>query len=432
MPRTTKRRVVVDNTRLAAEIGGRIRSARLQVGLTQQQLAEGRYTKAYVSALEKGQAKPSIAALTFFAERLGLPPTHFLADPAGAWTRLEADIHLAAGNWRAAADAYEALLPLAADRRRRAEILRGLAEGLCRLDEGGRAITAAAEAVEIFRALGRRTDAALASYWLSFAHYIRENRTEARALLADLLEQVRAGLDVAPDFKMRLLVAMAMNESRDGEHERALTYLEEARALSSEMDDRRRATFLFSLAISYRETGDLEAAVRTGAESLALFRAANAEFEVGSLENELALTYLALGNLRRAAELAAASRTRFEQLADNRWLAHVLDTQARIALAEGLPDQALTLARAALRLAEDADNEKAKLDALLTRAKAEAATGDTKQVLVTYEAAARLARERGTPAQVREALGEWAAALASSGRHDQAYELTREALKTRS
>ena len=43
--------------------------------MTQQQLAEGRYTKAYISALEQGHAKPSMAALDFIAGRLGLPPS---------------------------------------------------------------------------------------------------------------------------------------------------------------------------------------------------------------------------------------------------------------------------------------------------------------------------------------------------------------------
>ena len=58
----TRRRIVVDDSALADGIGGRIRQARLAAGLTQQQLAAGRYTKAYISALEKGHAKPSMAA----------------------------------------------------------------------------------------------------------------------------------------------------------------------------------------------------------------------------------------------------------------------------------------------------------------------------------------------------------------------------------
>ena len=44
-----------------------------------------RYTKAYVSALETGIARPSMVALSYLSERLGLPPSHFLDEqtPAG-------------------------------------------------------------------------------------------------------------------------------------------------------------------------------------------------------------------------------------------------------------------------------------------------------------------------------------------------------------
>ena len=67
-----RRRVVVDESALAEAIGARIKQARLAAGLTQAQLAGDRYTKAYVSALEHGLAKPSMAALTFLSERLGV------------------------------------------------------------------------------------------------------------------------------------------------------------------------------------------------------------------------------------------------------------------------------------------------------------------------------------------------------------------------
>ena len=108
--RGKRRRIVVDDSALAARIGERIRIARRQAGLTQQQLAEGRYTKAYISALEKGHAKPSMAALNFISQRLGMPPSRFLADANGAWDRLSADLALASADWTHAADAYRSLL----------------------------------------------------------------------------------------------------------------------------------------------------------------------------------------------------------------------------------------------------------------------------------------------------------------------------------
>src|SRR6059058_5746521 len=102
----TRRRVVVDDRPLATAIGGRLKQARLAAGLTQQALAGDRYTKAYISALENGLAKPSMAALNYLAPRLGMSASAVIADQDPAWGRLEADIALAAGRWRDAADAY--------------------------------------------------------------------------------------------------------------------------------------------------------------------------------------------------------------------------------------------------------------------------------------------------------------------------------------
>src|SRR3954468_16845950 len=154
----TRRRVVVDDRPLAAAIGARLRQARLAAGLTQQQLAGDRYTKAYISALENGIAKPSMAALNYLAPRLGKTASEMLADPGQAWTRLEADLALAAGRWERALDAYTVLLDATPERAARAGLLVALAESFCRLDRPGEAIRPAAEAVATYRDMGRAAD----------------------------------------------------------------------------------------------------------------------------------------------------------------------------------------------------------------------------------------------------------------------------------
>ena len=90
--RTSPRRAAVksDDGAQAGQIGGRLKPARHRAGLTQQQLAGTRYTKAYVSALENGLVRPSMVALTFFASQLDLPPARLITDEAPAWSRLEA------------------------------------------------------------------------------------------------------------------------------------------------------------------------------------------------------------------------------------------------------------------------------------------------------------------------------------------------------
>ena len=406
--------------------------------MTQQQVAGERYTKAYISALENGLVRPSVAALEYLAPRLGTTPSALLADAQPAWSRVDADLQLASGNFQAAVDAYRELLENQPnDRATRAELLSGLAEAEVRLGHAPEAVVAASEAVEIFETVGRSDAAAFASYWLSAGLYEQENVAEARAILQTLLAKVRMGLRVTPDFKMRLLMALSSNEARNGNHEAALSYLAEVRSVEDTLDDRRRASFLSDLSYSYCETGDFEAAIRTGYQALALFTAYETAIEVATLENDMALAHLGAGNLTRADELAASALDRWARLGNDRRRAHALDTQAQIALGREQWDAAIALATESLEVAESASNSAAVSDALLTLARAKggiAATkpgkGVTAEAREAFERAAADARASGKPQTVKRTLTEYADFLANQGDHKAAFELSREALAT--
>ena len=428
MARVSSTRPRIDDTPLARDMGERLKKARLGAGLTQQQLAEGRYTKAYISALENGLSRPSMAALNYLSGRLGITASKLLNDQPAAWARLEADLALACGRWDDAITAYGELLGSATAKDTRAELLAGLAEAFYRRGKGSEAATAAAEAAQIFHKANRESEAALAEYWLSAAQFQLENMVEAKALLQSILARVRAGLRVEPDFHLRLVMALSTNESREGNHATALAYLAEVRALAGGFDDRRRAIYLQDLALSYRETGDFEAAVRSGIASLALFRKVEAERESAALENDLALSYLALGNTSRAEEMIASARAILVRLNDEWTLSHILDSQAQIALTKGTPGEAAGFATAAIEHAERTHNIKAMANSLLTLGRARTSMGDSDAALAAYERAGSVARELGSPVLVRKALREWADALARAGKHEQAFAVMRDAL----
>src|SRR5258708_35723532 len=63
---------------MTADVGARIRSLRTARGLTQAQLAEPQYTKAYISMLESGRTRASMKALEHIAGRLGVQPSDLL------------------------------------------------------------------------------------------------------------------------------------------------------------------------------------------------------------------------------------------------------------------------------------------------------------------------------------------------------------------
>src|SRR5438034_8234879 len=63
---------------MVADVGARIRSLRTAKGLTQAQLAEPLYTKAYISMLESGRTRASMKALEHIAGVLGVKPSDLL------------------------------------------------------------------------------------------------------------------------------------------------------------------------------------------------------------------------------------------------------------------------------------------------------------------------------------------------------------------
>jgi len=233
--------------------------------------------------------------------------------------------------------------------------------------------------------------------------------------------------DADPDLRVRVLISLAAVEVYAGQPNKAIGLLEEARAIGVDLDDRRRAILLHSLAQSYRTSGDLEGAVRTGIESLALFRAVDARAEEASIENELALTYLGLGNLQAAEKHARAARLGMEHAQDQFRLANLGDTEARISLARGDLELAGRQAEAAVDLATEIGNKKAVIDALLTVARSARRQGDAPGAFATLERAA-VEAESGPVARLRLVLTEWSELAAETGDHATAYQLSRRAL----
>ena len=423
----SRRRVVVDDRPLAAAIGRRLRAARLRAGLTQQALAGDRYTKAYISALETGVAKPSMAALNYLSERLAMPTSAFVSDTETAWTRLDADLRLAQGDFAGALEGYGDLLatgPVAAER---APLLAGMAEALCRLDRGHEAIRPAAEAVTTFHELGRSAERINAMYWLAYGHHTADNPDEARALMRQVLDELGAGAPIDSQLRVRALIALGVIEISAGNSEAAIAYLREADGLAGELDARRRATFLYALATAYRTAGDHEAAIRAGTQSLALFRSADASVESAAIANLLASAYLEAGSHDQARETASLSRRIADQAGDERLLAAIVDTQARIELAADEPATAGRLADEAIELARHSVNQRALLDAMVTKARALLELDQATEASKLFAEAAELVRTVGPSSRRRDVLGAWADALARSGEHARAYEIMREA-----
>jgi transcriptional regulator with XRE-family HTH domain len=76
----TRTVMVVDDSWLDRAVGERVKRARLERKLTQRQVAQGRFTSAYISAIENGKCHPSLSALAHIAERLDMSMRDFLPE----------------------------------------------------------------------------------------------------------------------------------------------------------------------------------------------------------------------------------------------------------------------------------------------------------------------------------------------------------------
>lgn len=427
--RRTRRVVVVDESALARRIGQRIRDARTRRGVSQRELAGDRFTGQYVSSLERGAVKPSMAALNYLAERLGVGVRELLDPPTEPWSRVDADLRLASGDIEEAERLYRDLAQVAPTPGARAEALLGRAEALCRQNRGADAISPAAEALDLFDRAGRPAGAAWATYWLASAQYQTDNVAEARALLDGLLKRMRAGLEVEPGFKLRLLTSLASVVGWGGDHTSALAYLEEGRELIGDLDPRLQAAYYLSLAQNYKQSGDLEAAVRAGNRSLGLYEGLEARLEISVLHNHMALTYMKLGNLKNAIKFAELAASEARVLDDRRSLAWVTETQAEIALEAGEPQRALELCEQALTLGEEAASPETRVAGLLTAAKAQQALNNTDEARSAFQGATEIAKSTGSRARRRQVLAAYADFLTQTGDDKAALAVYREAVE---
>src|ERR671923_327136 len=75
-------------------LGERLRQLRVAAGLTQSELAGDRFSKEYVSQIERGKTRPTRETIDWLAQRLGVDPG-FLANGVSADDRGRMDAALA-------------------------------------------------------------------------------------------------------------------------------------------------------------------------------------------------------------------------------------------------------------------------------------------------------------------------------------------------
>ena len=295
------------------QLGDRIRQARAEAGLSQAQLGAPHFTRAYVSAIELGKARPAMKSLEFLADKLGKPVSFFVADEEADRRRLERNSRLARANQLVAEgnahEAIELLEPLLVDAKapsERADLQRGLGRALREAGRNGLAVAALTEAVQVFEALGNREQLARARGELGACLIQMMNYGEAEAQLEQALVAIAKGELRDPVAKVHVLYNLGLCAYGHGNFKIALDRFQRAELEGSDIGDPKWLGSLFAaMGMSRQETGDHESAVTYLRRSETLFESINNRVRVAEIKFQTAIALRALGHKKKSRETYA-------------------------------------------------------------------------------------------------------------------------------
>src|SRR6476646_6984840 len=349
-------------------LGERLRQLRVAAGLTQSELAGERFSKEYVSQIERGKTRPTRETVDWLAVRLGVD-AGFLANGLatdergrleGALTRAEALIE-ARKDEEAAAE-YELLVPQAhATGLAELEVRALLGAGRTQMRLGG--LRGALELLNEARGLveaGSFSDVERAEifYALGICRYQLNSIQTAVALLNEALSLAeRSGL---PSDKLRsnILSWRSRCWRRQRDYEAAREDIERALQLAEDANDPQTigAAYFQASLVADRE-GHWVLARNYAEKARAVYEELSDRVYVGQLTNNLGglnfllgKTDVAIGQLKEAFGIALDTGRDADA-------AQAVSSLAQIHLRTGSVEQAEEQARHALQLLESAGNE---------------------------------------------------------------------------
>jgi tetratricopeptide (TPR) repeat protein len=299
-------------------VGERVRALRVAAGLTQTALAGERFSKEYVSQIERGKTRPTAETVAWLAERLGVDADYLLRGVSSdVRTRVEAKLAQA----EALSEAHRDQEAVEAFRQIREEIaslgsaeleVRTLAGEGWALQELG-APREAIEVLQTARALTERpefsdVDRADILFRLGCCRYRISSIPSAISLLDEALELAeRSGLP-CDLLRARILAWRSRCRRRQADYEAARDDVERALELAQAVDDPRAvAGGYFQASYVAEKMGHWALARQYAQQARAIYQDLNDERNTGRIMLNLGGLQLLLGRPEQAIEHLTAS-----------------------------------------------------------------------------------------------------------------------------
>ncbi|HET8743726.1 MAG TPA: tetratricopeptide repeat protein, partial [Gaiella sp.] len=301
-----------------AGVGERVRALRVAAGLTQTALAGERFSKEYVSQIERGKTRPTAETVAWLAERLGVDADYLLRGVSSdVRTRVEAKLAQA----EALSEAHRDQEAVEVFRQIREEIaslgsaeleVRTLAGEGWALQELG-APREAIEVLQTARALTERpefsdVDRADILFRLGCCRYRISSIPSAISLLDEALELAeRSGLP-CDLLRARILAWRSRCRRRQADYEAARDDVERALELAQAVDDPRAvAGGYFQASYVAEKMGHWALARQYAQQARAIYQDLNDERNTGRIMLNLGGLQLLLGRPEQAIEHLTAS-----------------------------------------------------------------------------------------------------------------------------
>jgi transcriptional regulator with XRE-family HTH domain len=434
------------------EVGQRLRQARLARDMTQGDVASGQFSVSYVSAVERGQIRPSLGALEKLAQRLRVPVSDLLrTDSAMALpvssrrdtspTAERSDLETQLSFVRILlhrGEAAEAVKDLQALRARwlapREKALVAWYVAQCHLALGDLQ-PAIQEAEEALTLAERVSDPELtARIRVTLAEALTLANQQRAAL--DQLTAARAAVTKAgpgdPQLQLNLLLQLGTAQSQIGDVEMMVGAFEEAAALANDLlRPERLGSLYWSLSERARSSGDARRAQEYARLSLMAYE--DAHMQRMSVQ-ALARLGRALAQMNRRSDALTFlenAREQAERSQDPSALADVLNGLARIALQEQRADDAERTAQRALEFATVAEDAQQAAEARLILAHAAEARKDEEGAQRYFEEAAKLLEGASATAALSEVYAQYSAFLERHGHSARALDVLKQAWRLR-
>ena len=309
-------------------LGERLRQLRVAAGMTQTELAGKRFSKEYVSQIERGKTRPTPETIQWLAERLAVD-SGFLANGVSADERGRVDAALARCD--ALVEARRNDEALEEFERIRAAVL---ASGLPELE---------------VRALSGEA-------------IVRLRRSEVREGIA-LLERARAltESDAFSDIERAdVLFRLGIGRFMLNSVQTAIALFDEALKVAERSEipsDQLRSNILSWRSRSYRRRRDFEAAREDVERALELADSLNDTRTTADIYFQASIVADREGRWVLARSYAERAKAAYEELADRSNLGRLLNNLGGINFLLGHPDEALALLKDSVRIALEIGND---------------------------------------------------------------------------